>query len=115
MHFPGPRKEVRIVATRRTFLAGMAALASMPAARGAEADALGDIVASFDSERRSTAFPRSASPWSKAAASRSPSAACAAPRAAKRSGRDALPGGVDVEDHRRVDRAEAVDRWTGVA
>jgi len=57
MHFPGPRKEVRIVATRRTFLAGMAALASMPAARGAEADALGDIVASFDSERKKHGVP----------------------------------------------------------
>lgn len=57
MHFPGPRKEARTVATRRTFLAGMAALAVTPAARGAEADTLGDIVASFDGERKKRGVP----------------------------------------------------------
>jgi CubicO group peptidase (beta-lactamase class C family) len=57
MHFPGPRKETRLVATRRMFLAGMAALASIPATRGAEADALGDIVASFDAERKRRGVP----------------------------------------------------------
>jgi CubicO group peptidase (beta-lactamase class C family) len=57
MHFPGPRKEARSVATRRTFLAGMAALAGVPAARGAEGDALGDIVASFDAELKKRGVP----------------------------------------------------------
>jgi CubicO group peptidase (beta-lactamase class C family) len=57
MHFPGPRKEARSVATRRTFLAGMAALVGVPAARGAEGDALGDIVASFDAELKKRGVP----------------------------------------------------------
>ena len=57
MHFPGPRKAARSVATRRIFLGGLAALASTSAARGVEADALGDIVASFDGERKSRGVP----------------------------------------------------------
>src|SRR5262245_26911931 len=57
MHFPGPRKEARAVATRRIFLGGLAALAGASAARGAEAEALGDIVASFDRERSSRGVP----------------------------------------------------------
>ncbi len=57
MHFPGPRKETRVVATRRTFLGGIAALAGVSAVHGAEADSLGDVVASFDGERKNRGIP----------------------------------------------------------
>jgi len=57
MHFPGPRKATRHVATRRMFLAGMAAFAGVSAARGAEAEPLGDIIAAFDGERKNRGVP----------------------------------------------------------
>jgi CubicO group peptidase (beta-lactamase class C family) len=57
MHFPGPRKVGRPLSTRRAFLGGLAALAGVSAVRGAEADTLGDIVASFDRERKDRRIP----------------------------------------------------------
>jgi len=57
MHFPGPRKEAHCLASRRTFLAGIAAFVGVARARGAEAEALEGIVASFDAMRRDHGVP----------------------------------------------------------
>jgi hypothetical protein len=57
MHFPGPRKVGRAVATRRAFLGAAAAFAVASAAHGAEADTLNDIVAWFDEERKNRLVP----------------------------------------------------------
>lgn len=57
MYFPGPRKDARGAATRRTFLTGAAALVGAGRANWAEADPLDDIVASFDTMRKSQGVP----------------------------------------------------------
>jgi CubicO group peptidase (beta-lactamase class C family) len=57
MHFPGPRKDAHRAASRRTFLAGIAAFAGVARARGAETDALDGIVASFDAMCKSHGVP----------------------------------------------------------
>jgi CubicO group peptidase (beta-lactamase class C family) len=54
MHFPVSRKDA---ATRRTFLAGIAAFMGAGRARGTEAVSLDDIVASFDAMRKSHGVP----------------------------------------------------------
>jgi CubicO group peptidase (beta-lactamase class C family) len=57
MHFPGPRKAARGAASRRTFLAGIAALLGASRTRGVEAEPLDDIVTSFDALRKSHGVP----------------------------------------------------------
>jgi CubicO group peptidase (beta-lactamase class C family) len=57
MHFPGPRKDARRVASRRTFLAGTAAFVGVARARGTEAETLDGIVASFDAMRGDHGVP----------------------------------------------------------
>jgi CubicO group peptidase (beta-lactamase class C family) len=57
MHFPGKRKVGCLTSTRRAFLGGVAIVIGAGAARGAETEALGELVASFDAQRQVLGVP----------------------------------------------------------